>query len=133
MYLRRRRRKKNGTEYESWALVESVRTAQGPRQTTVATIGKLPGLDRGEQIGWEEIGRILDGKPRAPLSLFDEPDDIPEWATVNIRGVQVERLRSFGDVYLGLALWKRLQLDAFFNEHMKEERKIFLGRSWRVF
>jgi transposase len=119
MYLRRHRRKKNGTEYESWALVESVRTAQGPRQTTVATIGKLPGLDREERIGWEEIGRILDGKPRASLLLFDEREDIPSWATVDVRGVQVERLRSFGDVYLGLALWKRLRLDTFCAEHLK--------------
>jgi transposase len=123
MYLRRRRRRKNGTEYESWALVESVRTAQGPRQTTVATIGKLPGLDREERIGWEEIGRILDGKPRPSLSLFDEPEDIPAWATVNIKGVQVERLRSFGDVYLGLALWKRLRLSEFCAEHIKTGRE----------
>jgi len=123
MYLRRRRRKKNGTEYESWALVESVRTVQGPRQTTVATIGKLPGLDKEERIGWEEIGRILDGKPRVPLYLFDEPEEIPEWATVNIRGVQVERLRSFGDVYLALALWRRLRLDDFCSEHIKTGRE----------
>ncbi len=85
MYLRRRRRKKNGTEYESWALVESIRTAKGPRQTTVATIGKLPGLDREERVGWGEIGRILDGKPAPSLSLFDENDDIPSWATVNVK------------------------------------------------
>lgn len=45
MYLRRRCRKKNGEEYESWALVETIRTSRGPRQRTVATIGKLPGLD----------------------------------------------------------------------------------------
>jgi transposase len=123
MYLRRRRRKKNGTEYESWALVEAVRTARGPRQTTVATIGKLPGLDREERIGWEEIGRILDGKPRPSLSLFDEPEELPAWATVNIKGVQVERLRSFGDVYLGFALWKRLRLSEFCAEHIKTGRE----------
>jgi transposase len=123
MYLRRRRRRKNGTEYESWALVESVRTAQGPRQTTVATIGKLPGLDREERIGWEEIGRILDGKPRLSLPLFDKPEDVPSWATVNIKGVQVERLRSFGDVYLALALWKRLRLSEFCAEHIKTGRE----------
>jgi hypothetical protein len=34
------------------------------------TIGKRPGLDREERIGWEEIGRILTGKTRsAPLYL----------------------------------------------------------------
>lgn len=119
MYLRRHSKKSGGVDYESWTLVESERTAAGPRQRIVATIGKLPGLDREERVGWEEIGRILDGKPRPSLPLFDEAEDIPSWATVNIRGVQVERLRSFGDVYLGLALWKRLQLDTFCMEYMK--------------
>ena len=51
MYLRRRSRVKGGVEYESWALVKSVRTARGPRQVTVATIGKLPGLDKEERVG----------------------------------------------------------------------------------
>jgi transposase len=123
MYLRRRCRKKNGTEYESWALVESVRTARGPRQQTVATIGKLPGLDREERIGWEEIGRILDGNPRPSLPLFQQAEEVPEWATVNVKGVQVERPRSFGDVYLGLALWRRLHLDQFCSEHLKQGRE----------
>ncbi len=123
MYLRRRRRKKNGTEYESWALVESIRTAKGPRQTTVATIGKLPGLDREERVGWGEIGRILDGKPAPSLSLFDKNDDIPSWATVNVKGVQVDRLRSFGDVYLALAMWRRLRLSEFCEEHIKVGRE----------
>ncbi len=64
MYLRRHRKKSGGVDYETWTLVESERTAKGPRQRIVATIGKLPGLDREERIRWEAIGRILDG-PRA--------------------------------------------------------------------
>ncbi len=63
MYLRRNTKRKDGADYDCWTLVESVRTALGPRQRIVATIGKLPGLDREERIGWEEIGRILSGKP----------------------------------------------------------------------
>ena len=101
MYLRRHRRKKAGVEYESWSLVEAVRTARGPRQRIVATIGKLPGLDKQERIGWEEIGRILDGKPKPQQGLFEKQEEVPEWATVNIKAIQVERLRHFGDVYLG--------------------------------
>ena len=63
---------KGGVEYESWLLVESVRTVRGPRQRTVATIGKLPGLNKEEKIGWEEIGRVLDGRPRPERDLFEE-------------------------------------------------------------
>lgn len=124
MYLRRHRKKSGGVDYESWTLVESERTVKGPRQRIVATIGKLPGLDKEERIGWEAIGRILDGKPAPSLSLFDEDADVPSWAMVNVSGVQVERMRSFGDVYLGLALWKRLRLSEFCSEHItsgKEE------------
>lgn len=123
MYLRRRCRIKGGIQYESWALVESVRTAQGPRQRTVVTVGKLPGLDAEEKIGWEEIGRVLDGKPATTASLFEKEPDIPSWATVNLKGIQVERLRHFGDVYLGLALWKRLGLAEFCKQHISSGRE----------
>lgn len=123
MYLRRRCRIKGGIQYESWALVESVRTARGPRQRTVVTVGKLPGMDAEEKIGWEEIGRVLDGKPATTASLFEKEPDIPSWATVNLKGIQVERLRHFGDVYLGLALWKRLGLEEFCKQHIPPGRE----------
>ncbi|NTU42962.1 MAG: IS1634 family transposase [Nitrospirales bacterium] len=110
-------------QYESWALVESVRTERGPRQRTVATIGKLPGMDAEEKVGWEEIGRILDGKPGAEGALFERESELPSWATVNLKGIQVERLRHFGDVYLGLALWKRLGLSEFCEEHIPTGRE----------
>ena len=123
MYLRRTTKKKGGTDYECWLLVESVRTARGPRQRVVATIGKLPGLDREERIGWEEISRILSGKPRPAPGLFEQPEEPPSWATVNINGVSVERLRSFGDAYLGLLLWNKLGLADFCRDHIPSGRE----------
>lgn len=123
MYLRRRCRVKGGVKYELWALVESVRTSRGPRQRTVVTVGKLPGLDEEEKIGWEEIGRVLDGKPAPTAFLFEKEPDIPSWATANLKGIQVERLRHFGDVYLGLALWKRLGLEEFCNLYIPSGRE----------
>jgi transposase len=123
MYLRRNRKRKNGEDYECWTLVESIRTARGPRQRVVATIGKLPGLDRQERTGWDEISRILSGKPRREAGLFDLPEDPPSWATVNISGVSVERLRHFGDVYLGLLLWNRLGFAEFCKEQMPSGRE----------
>jgi len=122
MYLKRSRRRKKGEIYESWSLVESVRTSRGPRQRTVATLGKLPGLDEETRVGWEHIGDILDGKART-RDFLNAPPDPPEWATVDLKGLRVERLRDFGDVFLGLALWRRLKLDAFFNEAMAPRRE----------
>jgi transposase len=123
MYLRRHDKKVAGEEYEYWSLVESVRTARGPRQRIVATIGKLPGLDREERIGWDEIGRILSGKPRPEPELFQLAEEPPSWATVNINGVSVERLRHFGDTYLGLLLWNRLGLSTFCRETIPPGRE----------
>jgi transposase len=84
----------------------------------VATLGKLPGLDKEERVGWEEIARVLDGKPRPERNLFKREEEIPLWASVNLRAIRVERLRHFGDVYLGLALWKRLGLMDFATGHL---------------
>ena len=103
--------------------MESVRTAQGPRQRVVATIGKLPGLDKEERIGWEEMGRILSDQPRPAPELFHPSEDPPSWATVNLNGVSVERLRHFGDVYLGLRLWNRLGFAEFCREQMPSGRE----------
>ena len=65
MYLRRNRRRKAGEDYDYWSLVESVRTAQGPRQRIVAYIGKEPGVDEDQRVGWEQIGKLLDGWDQA--------------------------------------------------------------------
>jgi len=123
MYLRPHRKTKNGAVYEYWSLVKSVRTERGPRQKTVAFIGKEPGLDRRTRMGWDQIGAALDGRVRE-ADLFEARQvDEPEWATVDISRVRVERLRDFGDVYLGLALWRRLGLDQFFEEQMASGRE----------
>jgi len=123
MYLRRHGKNIDGEEYGYWSLVESVRTARGPRQRIVATIGKLPGLDKEERIGWEEISRILTGKPRHQDSLLEKFEEPPSWATVDINRVSVERLRNFGDIYLALMLWQQLGFTAFCQEHMPEGRE----------
>jgi len=123
MYLRRHGKNIDGEEYGYWSLVESVRTARGPRQRIVATIGKLPGLDKEERIGWEEISRVLTGKPRHQDSLLEKFEEPPLWATVDINRVSVERLRNFGDIYLALLLWQQLGFTAFCQEHMPEGRE----------
>ena len=124
MFLRRNRRRKGGVVHEYWALVESIRTARGPRQRVVATLGKLPGLDNDERAGWDQIARLLDGRPRSLQGdLFSEEPDPPEWACVNLKGLRVERVRKFGKVYLGLALWRRLGLHEFFESHVRRGRE----------
>ena len=116
MYLRRINKKSRGEEYEYWALVESVRTERGPRQRVVATIGKLPGLDEEELTGWEAVRCELDGRELLKGTLFEKSPEVPKWATVNTRKISVERIRRFGDVYMGLLLWRKLKLDEIFTK-----------------
>jgi hypothetical protein len=88
----------------------------------VATLGKLPGLDEETRVGWEHIGEILDGRSHQ-LDLLRQAPAPPQWARVDTSRTRVKRLRRFGEVYLGLALWRRLRLDAFFDEAMARGRE----------
>jgi transposase len=86
-------------------------------------------LDKEERIGWEAIGRFLDGKPQPQPDFFKREDEAPLWATVDIKRVSIERMRHFGDVYLGLLLWNRLGLSTFCQEHIPPGREEI---SWSV-
>jgi transposase len=126
MYLRRHRRTVQGASYEYWTLVESRRTCSGPRQHTVATLGKLPGLDEKVHAGWDQLDDLLAGcTPARQLELEAKnlPPEAPLWREVDVRGVRVERVREFGEVYLALSLWRRLGLHTLLNELIPSGRE----------
>lgn len=113
MFLRRYERRSGGRKRTYWALVESLRTGRGSRQRIVTYLGELASS---EQTGWAQLGRSLSGKQRPQTSLFDPPhyddpsDDEP--VLVDLRGVRLERLRDFGDVWMALGLWRLLGMDS---------------------
>jgi transposase len=124
MFLRRYKRRKNGKNHTYWALVESIRTECGSRQRIVAYFGEL---SKGEQSGWAQLGRRLDAKARPQPSLFDpprydEPDD-DEPVLVKIKGVTLERVRDFGDVWLARGLWRLLGLDRLLERLMPQGKE----------
>lgn len=123
MFLRRNRRTVNGECYEYWTLVRTVRTAKGPRQEVVATLGKEPGLESRTRHGWGQVAELLDGRAPAPVQgeLGQPWPEAPrtQWAQVDLRGVRVERVREFGQVYLGLSLWRRLGLHTLLEKIME--------------
>jgi transposase len=53
-------------------------------------------------------------------SDVEPPSDDPSVARVLVNKVRLERTRQFGSCWLGLELWKRLELDGFFQAAMDE-------------
>jgi transposase len=124
MFLKRLTRHKNGKRHIYWALVESVRTAQGSRHRLVAYLGELK---KSEQSGWAQLGKNLEKSERPQPSLFDPPHydepDEDEKILVKIKDIEFERLRDFGDVWLALGLWRLLGLDTLLMESIPSGRE----------
>lgn len=114
MFLRRHRKTVNGASYDYWSLCESVRTSAGPRQRVVATLGKLTPDETRPDAGWEDLRELLEGRPCARQGrLGEKPAPEPpgaRWEVADVAGLRVERVRDFGEPWLGLALWHRLGL-----------------------
>jgi transposase len=123
MFLRRCERRKGGKVHAYWALVESYRTAQGSRQRVVAYLGELK---PSEKCGWAKLAKRLPLDDRPQPSLFDPPppdDDVDEEILVQLRGIRLENLRDFGDVWLAWGLWRLLELDMLLDEHLPAGRE----------
>ncbi len=119
MFLRRNRRTVKGQYYDYRTLVKTVRTAKGPRQEVVATLGKEPGLESRSRHGWEAVADLLEGRaPAEQGQLGQALASAPPtpWVQVDLRGVKVERVRQFGQAYLALSLWRRLGLHTVLRE-----------------
>ena len=107
MYLRQTIRKKDGKVHRYWCLVRSVRVGRRVIQQTVAHLGEL---DEHGRIEARALARRLIGAPEQTALFDDGGGDLT--APVRLKGVRVERSRRFGDVYLALALWRGVGLEA---------------------
>ncbi|MHB1841217.1 MAG: hypothetical protein ACYCPD_15775 [Acidobacteriaceae bacterium] len=98
MYLRPHRRSKEGKAHAYWSLVETVRTADGPRQRTICYRGELNST---AQARWVKTVEVFNeqGDTRQ-LKLFPShmavPEDDPQVARVLLNKVRLERTRSRG-------------------------------------
>ena len=88
MYLRRCYRTKDGKRHAYWALVESYRTARGPRQRVVSWLGQMDSQGR---LG---VRQAALGSTGFQQDLFE--DRQPQWVEVDLKRVTVERSRHFG-------------------------------------
>jgi transposase len=107
MYLRHTTLRKDGKVHRYWRLVRSVRIGRRVIQQTVAHLGEL---DEGGRIQARALAQRLIGAPER-ADLFNDGSQhltVP----VRLKGVRIERSRQFGDVYLALALWRGIGLEA---------------------
>jgi len=124
MFLKRIPRKKGGEVYDYWALTKTVRTANGPRHQTVSYLGKLDAGDQEYYHSWDDIDALLDGRRDAVQGeLFGKHAPLPAWRQINVSGIEVERVREFGQTWVALAVWRRLGLDRLFTGLMPEGRE----------
>jgi hypothetical protein len=119
MFLREHSRLKDGKEHGYWSLVETIRTADGPRQRTLCYLGELNGSAYAR---WQKTVEVFNEQGETTqLKLFpsevETPND-PNIARVLVKKVRVERTRRFGDCYLGLELWQQLGLAEFLARHL---------------
>jgi transposase len=136
MFLRSAVVKKAGKSYRYWKLVETVRTAAGPRQRVVAHLG---GLAHFTAADWERLAQRL-GEPamaaalerrvrqggrkgRPPKwTLQDRVRAAPDAVTIRLGATSWRNPLPCGDVYAGLVLWQRLGLGALLAEKLAPSR-----------
>jgi len=125
MFLRQYTRKKAGKVHRYGALVESVRTEEGPRQRVVAHLGEL---NHSQQRRWQrtvvfynrhgDIEQLRLFPDDTSLSLPDDPDIV----RVRLSTTGWTHARAFGNVWLGLWLWRLLKLDEILDRHLPAGR-----------
>ncbi len=93
MYLRRCYRARDGKRHAYWALVKSVRTANGPRQQVVAYLG---GMDESGRLGVEQFAAGKGPDPQRWMFDSSPPPPEPRWVEVDLSRVRVENTRGFG-------------------------------------
>ena len=116
--MRAHQRSKDGKDHTYWSLVETMRTANGPRQRTLCYLGEL---NSSAQARWLRTVEVFNQQGEAEqLKLFpshvESPTDDPQVARVLVKRVRLERTRQFGACFLGWEMWRRLALDRFFEE-----------------
>jgi hypothetical protein len=135
MYLKCRKRRKDGKVHSNWSVQESRRVGGRVVQRHVLYLGEL---SESQKKGWEKVIEVIDGRSGRPaqMSLFPATGAEPGPATgapgwerveVNLSAVRIERPRQWGGCWLADETWRRLGLDEFFAEKLGGSRK---GTEW---
>jgi len=133
MFLRCKKRRKDGKEHLYWSIVENRRVMGGRiLQRHVLYLGELNGC---QEASWRRTVELFDHDESPPrqVSLFPQ-EHLPTANDSPIASVglclskmRLERPRQWGACWLGCELWKQLGLDTFWAEKLPSGRQ---GARW---
>ena len=127
MFLRSKRRFKDGKAHRYFSVVENRRVRSGRvAQRQVLFLGEINDT---QQAAWRKTLEVFDeAEQRArTLSLFPEDREIPadalDGVQVKLAEMELRRPRGFGPYGLGCELWRQLRLGEFWEERLGEGRE----------
>ena len=130
MYLKCRKRFKDGKEHRYWSIVESVRTRRSVIKRQILYLGEI---NDSQQASWCSALEVFDGTAQTlqQLSLFPDdttpPPEVINPVKIRLNQMQLHRPRQWGGCWLMLELWNLLGLDNFWKEPLSQSRK---GTQW---
>ena len=127
MFLRSKRRFKDGKAHRYFSVVENRRVRSGRVvQRQVLFLGEINDRQQG---AWRKTLEVFDeAEQRATtLSLFPEDREIPadalDGVQVKLAEMELRRPRAFGNYWLGCEMWRQLGLEAFWDERLGPGRE----------
>ena len=134
MFLRCKKRRKDGKEHLYWSVVENRRiTGQRVLQRQVLYLGELNGR---QESPWRKTVELFgeDSSRPTQVALFDEnhlptvsvEEEVPIVA-IRLSHMRLSRPRQWGACWLGCELWQQLGFDLFWREKLPAGRQ---GARW---
>jgi len=127
MFLRSKKRSKDGKTHRYFSVVENRRVRSGRVvQRQVLFLGEI---NDSQQAAWRQTLEVFDEAEQraATLSLFPEDREIPadalDGVQVKLAEMELRRSRAFGNYWLGCELWRQLGLEAFWEARLGEGRE----------
>ncbi len=127
MFLRSKRRVKDGKDHRYFSVVENRRLNSGKvAQRTVLYLGEINDT---QETAWRKSLEVFDEAAQrfSTLSLFPGdrqlPADVLNSVQVKLSGMELRDPRAFGNCWLGCELWRQLRLDRFWKEKLPVGRE----------
>ena len=130
MFVRCKKRFKDGNEHRYWSVVENVRVGGGRVvQRQVLYLGEI---NDSQRAAWcRSIAVVQGASGSRQMALFPEDREAPaldcEVVKIDVAGMSLHEPRQWGACWLALGLWERLDLDRFWGPRLVPSRQ---GTRW---